>query len=146
MQMQCNTMIKKGAKQGCNTNSLGLESINSLHLSLNIKSNRLELAQDLLSLRDDILVAKHLVVVGEINIGVLLLELSKLTFSIVGTLTESRDLSERLLAKTQVGDLGQIDCSSSSSTSSHCGGGGGGDDGGGRGDLSSVKGGGDVGG
>ena len=99
------------------TNSLGLESINGLELSLNIVGDRLELAQDLLSLADDILVAKDLVVVSKVDVGVLLLELSELTLSTVGTLTESGDLSKGLLAKTQVGDLGEIDCSS---TGGHC--------------------------
>lgn len=112
--MQCDTSSNKSQR---NTNSLGFESINSLELSLNIISDRLELAQNLLSLVDNILVTEKLVVVGEINLGVLLLELSELTLSIVGTLTESRDLSEGLLTKTQVGDLGEIDCSS---TSGHC--------------------------
>ena len=99
------------------TNSLGFESIDGLELSLNIVGDGLELGEDLLSLGDDVLVAKDLAVVGKVDVGVLLLELGELTLGVVGTLTESRDLSEGVLAKTQVGDLGEVD---SSSTGGHC--------------------------
>lgn len=105
------------AKLKQDTNSLGLESVDSLELSLNIVGDGLELGEDLLSLVDDVLVTEDLVVVSKVDVGGLLLELRELTLSIVGTLTESRDLSESVFAKAQVGDLGEINCSS---TSSHC--------------------------
>lgn len=99
------------------TNSLGLESVDGLELSLNVVGDGLELGEDLLSLVNDVLVAKNLVVVGKVDFGGLLLELGELTLSVVGALAESGDLSEGVLAKTEVGDLGKIHCSS---TSSHC--------------------------
>ena len=99
------------------THSLGFESVDSLKLGLNVVSDRLELGEDLLSLANDILVPEHLVVVGKVDVGFLLLELGELTLGVISTLAESRNLSKGVLAKTQVGDLGQIHCSS---TSSHC--------------------------
>jgi len=103
--------------RGKDTHSLGLEGVNSLELSLNVVSDGLELGEDLLGLGDDVLVAKDLVVVGKVDFGVLLLELVELALGVVGTLAEGRDLGEGVLAKTKVGDLGKIHCSS---TSSHC--------------------------
>ncbi len=52
---------------------------------------------------------------SKVDFGVLLLELVELTLSIVGTLAESRDLSEGVFAKTEVGDLGEINCSGTGS-------------------------------
>lgn len=108
-------MTKKKERE--DTHSLGLEGVDGLELSLNVVGDRLELGKDLLGLVYDILVAEELVVVGKVDVGVLLLELGELTLCVVGTLAEGGDLSKGVLAKTKVGDLGEINCSS---TSSHC--------------------------
>lgn len=105
------------SERRADTHSLGLEGVDGLELGLDVVRHGLELGEDLLRLGDDVLVADELVVVCKVDVRLLLLELRELALGVVGALAERRNLGERVLAQSQVGDLGKI---SSSSTSSHC--------------------------
>ena len=96
------------------TYSLGLNSFNGLDLGLNIIRGRLERLEGLLNLINDSLVLKNLAVMSKVNGGLLFLEISQDTTSLLVTLAERAQSSNGLGLETKrSGQLGPVNVGSS---------------------------------
>lgn len=83
------------------TYSLSLELVDSLKLGIDVVGGRLESSEGLLSILNDVLVLENLAVVLKVDIGVLLLQVSKDALGFIVALAES--------LKRSKGFLGQAD-------------------------------------